>query len=80
MLGRLAIDERFKGAGYGGRLLRHALKNSLEKSTKIASAIVVVDALNEGAKHFYERYGFKPLTNNPMKLYLRMDTIAKALE
>lgn len=79
LLGRLAVDERYKGRGHGGRLLRHALKNSFAQSEAIASAMVVVDALNDSAKQFYERYDFQPLTNDPMKLYIRTDTIKQAM-
>lgn len=80
LLGRLAVDQRFKGQGHGGRLLSHALQQSLEKSKEIASAMVVVDALHDEARKFYEKYGFLQLTDDPMRLYLHMDTIAKAMK
>lgn len=80
LLGRLAVDQKFKGQGHGGRLLRHALQQSLEKSKEIASAMVVVDALHNEARTFYEKYGFLQLTDDPMRLYIHMDTIAKAIK
>ena len=79
LLGRLAVDESFKGGGHGARLLRHALKTSLEQSEKIASAMVVVDALHESAKQFYERYDFQTMQDNPLRLYLPMSVIKKAM-
>jgi predicted GNAT family N-acyltransferase len=79
LLGRLAVDQTYKGQGLGGKLLKHALLQSLEKSKEIASAMVVVDALNSAAKEFYEKYGFIQLTLDPMRLYLPMDTIEKSL-
>jgi predicted GNAT family N-acyltransferase len=80
LLGRLAVDQTFKGEGHGGRLLKHALLQSLEKSKDIASAMVVVDALHNEAKAFYQKYGFLPLTADPLRLYLHMDTIEKSLK
>lgn len=83
LLGRLAVDERYKGQGLGGKLLGDALLKSLEGSKHIAAAVVAVDALNENAKQFYERYGFVTLRgqseNYPQKLYLAMNTLEQSL-
>ena len=79
LLGRLAIDERYKGQGFGGKLLKHALLQSVEQSKYVAAAVVAVDALNEDAKRFYERYGFLTLQNQPdiypQRLYILMNTL-----
>lgn len=79
LLGRLAVDHRFKGRGHGARLLQHALRKCLTWSRESASALVVVDALHDTAKAFYEKYGFLPLTDEPLRLYLQMETIEESV-
>jgi len=38
---------------------------------------LVVDAANEHAKRFYEKFGFAPLTEAPMRLFLPLGRIAR---
>ena len=83
LLGRLAVDERYKGQGFGAKLLKDALLKSLEQSKHIAAAVVALDALNENARQFYERYGFISLRNQPdtypQRLFMAMHKIEQAL-
>lgn len=74
LLGRLAVDRRHKGKGYGRFLLADALHRSLR--SEIASFAVIVDAKDDNARKFYEREGFLPLLDQPMKLYRPMADIA----
>jgi ribosomal protein S18 acetylase RimI-like enzyme len=84
LLGRLAVDERYKGQGLGAKLLRDALLKSLEQSKHIAAAVVAVDALNENARRFYEQYGFISLRNQPdtypQRLFIAMHKVEQALK
>lgn len=75
LLGRLAIDHRYKGKGAGRHLLMDALRRSMR--SEIASFAVVVDAKDEGARDFYRRDGFMPFQETPMRLFLPMATIRK---
>ena len=59
-------------------LLRDALNRSLDLSEKLGIHAVVVDALDTGAKTFYERFGFIPLADNEMRLFLPLNTIRTA--
>ena len=79
LIGRLAIGEQHKGQGLGAQLLRHALLQSLAQSQALAIAVVVVDALNDDAKRFYEHYGFVPVASEGSRLYLPMKTIAQSM-
>lgn len=79
LLGRLAVDDTFKGQGWGEALLFHALEKAFEASQQVASWAVVVDAKHEPAKRFYERYGFIATVTHDLKLYLPMKTIAQTL-
>ncbi len=78
LLGRLAVDRRHRGKGYGRFLLADALFRSVR--SEIASFAVVVDAKDENARRFYERESFLPFPDQPMKLFRPMAEIAKLFE
>jgi GNAT superfamily N-acetyltransferase len=79
MLGRLAVDSGHQGKGYGDLLVADALKRSLALSKQLASFAVVVDAISQGAAIFYQRHGFIKFLDDPMKLYLTVETIEKSI-
>jgi GNAT superfamily N-acetyltransferase len=70
LLGRLAIDHRQHGKGYGRFLLADALYRAAR--SEIASFAVIVDAKDDSARRFYERESFLPLPDQPMKLFRPM--------
>jgi predicted N-acetyltransferase YhbS len=59
LIGRLAIDERFKGHGLGASLLQDAVLKGIEASRILGARAFVVDALNESAESFYRKFGFE---------------------
>jgi GNAT superfamily N-acetyltransferase len=73
LIGRLATDLRHRGRGFGRFLLADALHRAAK--SEIASFAVVVDAKDEPARAFYEREGFLPLPDRPLKLFLPMATV-----
>jgi len=75
LLGKLAIDTRFQGRGYGRFLLADALFRAVR--SEIASFAVIVDAKNDAARRFYERENFLPFPDEPMKLFRPMADLAK---
>lgn len=77
LLGRLAIDEKFKGQGLGGIILLDALKRSYEIASKSLGSIgVVVNPLDNDAASFYQKFGFVSLPDSG-KMYLPMSDIAQ---
>ncbi|WP_442578874.1 GNAT family N-acetyltransferase [Mesorhizobium sp. ASY16-5R] len=74
LLGRLAVDLRFRGMGYGGYMLADALYRSVR--SEIASFAVIVDAKNDDARRFYERESFLALPDRPNRLFRTMADIA----
>lgn len=77
LLGRLAIDTKFKGQGLGGIILLDALKRSYEiASQSLGSIGVVVDPLDPDAVAFYGKFGFILLPDSG-KMFLPMADIAK---
>jgi len=65
-LGRLAVDRRFQGQGYGRDLLADAI---LRAGSQVAGAGLVVDALHAKAADFYRNLGFAPFPSDPLKLF-----------
>lgn len=75
LLGRLAVDQRHQGNGYGRLLLADALFRSVR--SEIASFAVIVEAKDESARRFYERESFLPFPDQPLKLFRPMADIAE---
>ena len=76
LLGRLAVDESARGRRHGELLLMDALRKSLSASRTVASVALVVDAKDEAARRFYERYEFTLFSESPRRLFLPMRVIA----
>jgi GNAT superfamily N-acetyltransferase len=74
LLGRLAVDERHRGAGLGTLLLLNALRRALR--SEVASMAVLVDAKDEGAAAFYRRHDFQHLPDHPRRMFLPMAEVA----
>lgn len=75
LIGRLAVDSGYRGQGIGGLLLVDALRRAIELSEAVAAQSVVVDAKDDGARRFYEKYGFQRLRDDPRRLYLPMESV-----
>ena len=75
LLGRLAVTKAYQGKGIGELILVDALQRVLEATTQIASLAVVVEAIDENAVSFYQRYGFLEFKQHPLKLYLPTKSI-----
>jgi GNAT superfamily N-acetyltransferase len=78
LLGRLAVDRRSQGKGYGRFLLADALYRAAQ--SEIASFAVIVDAKDDAARRFYERESFLPLPDQPMKLFRPMADIRRLFD
>ena len=77
VLGRLAIDREQQGRGLGETLLLDAIRRVVRASTTIAMYAIIVDAKNERAQAFYERYGFCAFASEPRRLFLPLETFEK---
>ncbi|WP_395018371.1 GNAT family N-acetyltransferase [Dongia sp.] len=78
LLGRLAVDLRFRGIGYGRFMLADALHRAVR--SEIASFAVIVDAKDDEARRFYLRESFLAFPDQPKRLFLQMQVIAKLFE
>ena len=73
VLARLAVDVRAQGIKLGAALLRDAVQRCQLVSQNAGVRAMLVHALNDQARQFYEYYGFKAAPSNPMTLMQRMN-------
>jgi GNAT superfamily N-acetyltransferase len=74
-LGRLAVDTSCQGQGLGRLLLFHFLSQALRAADHVGISAVDVRALGDAAGEFYVKYGFIPLQDDDLHLYLPIDTV-----
>ncbi len=64
--------------GLGSGLLADAFERCLRLAEEMAIHAIEVDAIDEEAKACYVKYGFVPLLDNPLHLYMPVATIKQA--
>jgi GNAT superfamily N-acetyltransferase len=69
-LGRLAAHVDVQGQGLGRLLLADAVSRARMAAQAVGSAGLFVDAKDAAAARFYQRYGFAPTADAPLKLFL----------
>jgi len=77
VLARLAVDQRAQGVQLGGALLQDAVQRVVAISQNAGVRALLVHALHERAKEFYERYGFQPSPLHSMTLMLRLTRLKR---
>ena len=79
LMGRLAVASSHRGRDLGEFLLLSALFLSWQASRQVALAAVLVDAKDDSARGFYERYGFIRFPDQSKRLFLPMKTVEQLL-
>ncbi len=74
-LARLAVDLRYQGRGLGELRLADALHRCKTISQAIGMLGVLVDAKDDRAREWYERYEFAPLPDSPLTFWLPTSAI-----
>jgi len=75
VIGRLAVDQTIQGQALGPALLRDAVLRTLQAAEIAGVRAILVHAISERAKRFYEKWGFIVSPLEPMTL---MITVAEA--
>jgi len=75
VLGRLAVDKTFQGRGIGAGLLRDAVLRVVQAAEIAGIRAILVHAISEAAKRFYEKHGFVASPADPLTV---MITVAEA--
>jgi GNAT superfamily N-acetyltransferase len=79
VLGRLAIDQAHQGRGLGRALVRDAGLRLLNAAEILGIRSVLVHAISDNARAFYEAVGFLPSPSDPMMLMVGLDDLNDAL-
>jgi GNAT superfamily N-acetyltransferase len=77
LLGRLAVDRSVQGCGLGSHLLIDALRRVTSIADEIGVRAVEVDAIDDAAREFYLKYGFRLLRDDRRHLFMPMHEIRK---
>ncbi len=74
VLARLAVDHRAQGIKIGASLLQDAVRRAMSVSQNAGVRALLVHALHDRAKQFYEHFGFQESPQHPMTLMLRLNS------
>ena len=72
VVGRLAVDQAFQGKQLGAALLRDAILRTLQAAEIAGIRAILVHAISEAARKFYERSGFYASPVDPMTLMITL--------
>ena len=75
VLTRLAVDRRAQGIKLGASLLQDAVNRAVAVSLNAGVRALLVHALHDSAREFYEHYGFQSSPLHPRTLMLRLSTV-----
>lgn len=78
-LGRLAVSVAVQGKRIGSALLFAAGRRALGVATEVGGVALAIDAKDERAAGWYERFGAERLLDDQLKLVLPLATIRDAL-
>jgi GNAT superfamily N-acetyltransferase len=79
VIGRLAVDRRYQGHGFGRALMRDAVLRTLQAADIAGIRVILVHAMSDEARRFYESCGFRSSPVDPMTLMITLDDARHAL-
>ena len=79
LLARLAVDASVQGHGIGAWLLQDAMRRALSASEAVGMRVLLVHALDDTARSFYQRWGFEPSPTDPLNLQMLFKDIRRSL-
>ena len=79
LIGRLAVDRREQGLGLGKALLKDALLRISLAADILGVRAVLVHAIDQEARTFYEKFRFQPCPQDDLHLMLLMKDLRKLL-
>ena len=72
ILGRLAVDKAFQGKGIGTGLLKDAVLRTMQAGEIAGIRALLVHAISDAARRFYEAYGFIASPVDPMTVMITL--------
>ncbi len=79
VIGRLAVDQGHRGPGIGKGLLRDAILRAIAAGEIVGIRALLVHAISQEARKFYERCGFRSSPIDPMTLMITLVEAKNAL-
>ena len=79
LLAKLARGSSIQGRGLGAELLVRALGTTIDAARRAGGRVVVVDAVDDTARAFYEHHDFQPMPGSDQRLLMKLSTAARAL-
>jgi GNAT superfamily N-acetyltransferase len=79
LLARLAVDRAWQGKGLGADLLRDAVLRAIGAAEPVGVRAILVHAISDEAKAFYERHGFRSSPIEPMTLMITIEEAQRML-
>jgi GNAT superfamily N-acetyltransferase len=78
LLARLAVDARRQGEGLGRDLMIDAITHAAAAGQHAAARLIAVDPIDESARRFYRRFGFRDIEGDEHgRMFIRVgDAIA----
>jgi GNAT superfamily N-acetyltransferase len=81
LLARLAIDAHHRGEGLGRDLLLDAIVQAAAAGQHAAARFIAVDPIDESARAFYRRFGFRDIYDDELgRMFLRIDEAIASFE
>lgn len=77
LLARLAVAKDHQGEGLGDGLMRSVVEHVLRLREYVPVRLLAVDAMDEEAARFYEKYGFKRWPADALKLFVKVKDLAR---
>lgn len=77
LLARLAVDKNFQGQKLAAVLLLNIFERTSRFAAEIGLYALEVVALNAAARTFYEHFQFVALADDPLHLYLPVETMRR---
>lgn len=81
----VGVDEKHQGNGLGSALVADALERIARASEEIGTCVIMLDVFDDGdgeavtrRKTYYESFGFIPLPDQPLRLFMPVATAREA--
>lgn len=79
LLARLAVANSWQGKGLGSGLLKDAMQRTMAVAEIAGIRALSVQAKDDAARTFYERFGFMPSSTDPQRMFLLLKEIRAML-
>lgn len=76
-IARLAVAKALQNQGVGKHMIIDAIRRAIAISKHAGIIGLFVDAKNEDATQYYLKFGFIPLPDHPLELFLPLKTLEK---